>query len=87
MSIFDTPHSPEELAARDIMVNCAVTVVPRRNGVHDIGPSAEDFEVCQFAAEIFNKKLPLKESHARRMMEEISAKIIETMRHAGMIRS
>jgi hypothetical protein len=70
--------------AKDVMFHAAVTVVPRTNGVALIGD--KDIELCQFAAEIPAKRMPLKESHARRAFDEMAEACIKRMRKAGMIR-
>lgn len=72
------------LEPSDLMFHAAVTMVPRKNGIALIGQ--QDMEVCQFAAEIPFKKLPLKESHARRAFDEMKESCIQRMREAGFLR-
>jgi len=69
---------------RDVMVNTAVTVVPRINGVHLM--AEKDVEVCQYAFELHAKKLPWPERHVKRALEEQMNMILEKMRRAGLVR-
>lgn len=69
---------------QDVMLHAAVTMVPRKDGISLIGE--KDQEVCQFAAELFARKLPYPESHARRAFDELKEGCIRRMREAGMIR-
>lgn len=69
---------------RDVMVNTAVTIVPRCNHLEVIGE--KDNEVCQFAFELPAKKLPFPERHLRLALAEQMNMILEKMRRAGMVR-
>lgn len=70
---------------RDVMFHAAVTIVPRKNGIAIVGE--KDREVCQFACDILSRKLPLKESHARRAFDEMKEMCIQRLREAGLIQS
>lgn len=69
---------------RDVMVNSAVTVVPRRNGIQLVGE--KDHEICQFAFELQAKKLPWPEKRVRQALFEQAELILEQMRGAGFTR-
>lgn len=69
---------------RDVMVNSAVTIVPRLNGLELIGQ--KEIEVCQFAFELPGKKLPWPEKQLRLALSEQMNLLLEKMRAAGMVK-
>jgi hypothetical protein len=69
---------------RDVMVNTAVTIVPRANHIDVIGE--KDTEVCQYAFELTAKKLPWPEKQLRMALTEQMEMVLKKMWAAGMVR-
>lgn len=72
------------MSKRDVMVNSAVTIVPRANGIHMIGES--DVEVCQYAFCLDAKRLPWPEKILKKALAEQMNLLLDKMRSAGMTR-
>lgn len=68
----------------DVMVNSAVTIVPRKNGIQML--DGKDIEVCQYAFELVARKLPWPEKMLRLALQEQMNMLLEKMRSAGMVR-
>lgn len=69
---------------RDVMVHVAVTIMDRRGQIKVIGE--KENEICQFAAELDYKWVPLNAKQAKSMFEKLSRAAFDKMVAHGLIR-